>query len=370
MAYSSNSGILTAPPPYSPIAGSRGPRGSNEASPLLRPTNHYSNEPQSDSPSFATKSSTMLKWGRLLMFLVFLSWPVFIAGFAVQTHRLSQYPPTPAELDALRREFDEVKRELAVELTAHKQLQDYDKWAQDRLAFERERDQWLVVRRDYQLDQDNWEQHRLAYNADTESWQKALEEYELSRKHWVLEQAGWERERNRWALERERRDKEWREGARQFRFDHGKAMGLSWDHVESHHCVAHGTRAYTASLVLDAAKACEHMPIVINGALLGAPRECRRQGNTLVSTWDVNVGEASCKIYWDDLKDKGCVAPAKRRLEARLWGLDIEEDWMTICRSAPIDIRGQHFNGPLQCENRGMFDGMYGIWDIDDETCL
>lgn len=285
-------------------------------------------------------------------------------------HRLAEYPPTRAELD-------ELKQEWGLELTAHKQMQDYDKWAEDRLAFERERDEWLVARREYRVDQESWDRQRQLYEEATENWRRAKQDYERIKKFWAHEKEGWEREQKAWELERkhwaqeqERRNVTWKEDADHFRLSEGNMLGLSWTHVESHQCVAHGTREYTARLAFDAEKACE-LPIAVDGAVFRTAQECKMDGDSLVSRWYIDRGEASCKTYWSGLVDKGCTGQGsgKHRFEARLLGLSgPKERWMTMCSTTPIDIRGQHFNRPTHCEGRTVYP-MIGIWDVDDEHC-
>ncbi|KAH9938642.1 uncharacterized protein B0H18DRAFT_968147 [Fomitopsis serialis] len=246
-------------------------------------------------------------------------------------HRLAEYPPTRAELD-------ELKQEWGLELTAHKQMQDYDKWAEDRLAFERERDEWLVARRDYRVDQESWDRQRQLYEEATEDWRGAKQDYERVKKE---------------------TQQYMEEDAHRFRLSEGNALGLSWTHVESHECVAHGTREYTARITFDAEKACE-LPIAVNGAVFGTPQECKMDGDSLVSRWSIDRGQASCKTYWGDLVDKGCTGQGsgKHRFEARLWGLPLE-----------FDLRGWPCAQPPLSISAGLFSGMVGMWDVDDKSC-
>ncbi|KAH9843820.1 uncharacterized protein C8Q71DRAFT_730139 [Rhodofomes roseus] len=352
---SSNSSARTAPPPYSP--GQAPSNGQHETSPLNVVFPGYGARTE---PCSTSTSKTPFKLSSVLIAMTYIA---LFGVISIQALHLAKYPPTRAELAELKQEWD-------LELTAHKQMQDYDKWAQDRLAFERERDQWLVARREYLIDQDNWEQQRQSYEDDTESWRRAQEDYNLTKTFWDSEREAWELERKRWAREQEKRDKEWKADADKHRRGEGNALGVTWTGIESHHCVAYGTREYTARIAFDAAQACKQMPLTVNGALFSSPQECTQDEDSFVSRWHIDVGEASCKVYWGDLSNKGChgQGSSKRRYEARLWGAG-EWEWIHMCRSTPTDIHGQHFKSPTECEDRGPFYGMFGIWDVDDDTC-
>ncbi|TFY69973.1 hypothetical protein EVJ58_g82 [Rhodofomes roseus] len=354
---SSNSSARTAPPPYSP--GQAPSNGQHETSPLNVVFPGYGARTE---PCSTSTSKTPFKLSSVLIAMTYIA---LFGVISIQALHLAKYPPTRAELAELKQEWD-------LELTAHKQMQDYDKWAQDRLAFERERDQWLVARREYLIDQDNWEQQRQSYEDDTESWRRAQEDYNLTKTFWDSEREAWELERKRWAREQEKRDKEWKADADKHRRGEGNALGVTWTGIESHHCVAYGTREYTARIAFDAAQACKQMPLTVNGAVFSSPQECTQDEDSFVSRWHIDVGEASCKVYWGDLSNKGChgQGSSKRRYEARLWGAAGGEwEWIHMCRSTPIDIHGQHFKSPTECEDRGTFYGMFGIWDVDDDTC-
>ncbi|KZT67158.1 hypothetical protein DAEQUDRAFT_673800 [Daedalea quercina L-15889] len=287
-------------------------------------------------------------------------------------HRLATYPPTRAELDALKAEWLNERME---------HQRDYDQWARDRVAFEEEKRAWRAARKEHELDKDNWTRERRAYEADTQRWHRAMEGYEFAKKQWAVEQESFARERIRmqkawkeeqegWAREREEREREWREEADRHRVHEGNVLGLSWGQVESHQCVRFGTREYTARLGFDMQEACQHMPVILNGAPVAMAHECM-MGDTLVGRWNINEGETACRPNWGDVYDKGCIGQGsgKHRFEARLWDLHGDEDWMTMCSTTPADVHGHHFDGPTHCENRGVLHGMVGMWDVDDHQC-
>ncbi|KAH9924857.1 uncharacterized protein B0H18DRAFT_1010480 [Fomitopsis serialis] len=280
-----------------------------------------------------------------------------------QTHRadaldrrLAEYPPTRVELDALKAEWEEGR-------TKH-------------------------------------EMEKRAYDADTERWRRAMQGHEAAKRGWAEEQERWARqkearerewkeEQGRWVRQKEAREREWKEEQEeqarqrekrererreepvQHRMQEGNVLGLSWGQIESHQCVRYGTREYTARLAFNVKEACQHMPIAINGATISAPHECIMEGDALVSRWNIDQGEAACKPYWGKLYDKGCIGwgSGKHRYEARLWDIHDGMDWMAMCTTTPADIRGHHLDAPTHCDNRGIFHGMVGMWDVDDYQC-
>ena len=215
-------------------------------------------------------------------FLVFIA-GAFAAGnvaqlFRVQalSDRLSQYPPSEAELQAMKKRYEKVQQALETDLAVHARLQDYDKWAEDRLAHAREREWWLTAREQYRVDREEWEQLKTAHEDDASAWQKALQEHQAAQKRWVDEEQGWERERRDFQLEREKWAAERRAQEDRYRREAGSTLGVFWEHIDSHHCVGRGTREYTAVVGFDADSACQHMPITVNGAMFASPQECRR----------------------------------------------------------------------------------------------
>ncbi|KZT74458.1 hypothetical protein DAEQUDRAFT_761311 [Daedalea quercina L-15889] len=227
-----------------------------------------------------------------------------VVALIIQTSRVSvlnrhlkAYPPTPAELDEIRRVWE-------VEKAAHEQ--DYETWDYARVAHEADVEHWLRVRNDH---------HQLrAYEADR--------------------------------------------------------LGLSWDRIEGHECVAYGTREYTARLAINQLEACHNMAFVVDGIAADEPHECHAEGDTFKSVWKVN-NDTACKPYWGDLYDKGCVGrgSGKHRFEARLWDINgkdgdvfyhsSEDRWQALWSA--YALRAPYVKGPLY--------GMVGMWDVDDFFC-
>ena len=78
--------------------------------------------------------------------------------------------------------------------------------------------------------------------------------------HMELDRARWQVERERWQEEERRRG--------MYRPFWGAPQRVS------DRCLTYGTREYTARLVLNMQDACQHMPIVMNGEVVGVPHEC------------------------------------------------------------------------------------------------
>lgn len=112
----------------------------------------------------------------------------------------------------------------------------------------------------------------------TLAWQKALQEHQAEQFRWVDEEKGWERERRNAELERAQWARERTAREDRYRLDAGNTLGVFWEHIESHHCVGHGIREYTATVGFNADNACAHLPITVNGKMFTAPQECRRVG--------------------------------------------------------------------------------------------
>jgi hypothetical protein len=151
-----------------------------------------------------------------------------------------------------------------------------------------------------------------------------------------------------------------------------------WDEpIGGPHCVAYGTREYTARLwdipfMADWIQACKSTPIQIHNKTLLTPDRCEDLGmGGMYGHWLVNFEETSCLPYWGSFKDLGCTAEKSHlhRFQSRLWGIKKGEDWMTLCATAPANIWGSYIPRPRYCDDRGWFWGMYGIWELYDPNC-
>ncbi|KAH9948358.1 hypothetical protein B0H21DRAFT_707787 [Amylocystis lapponica] len=226
----------------------------------------------------------------------------------------------------------------------------------------------------HQTEHERWERERQAHEREHEHWEEEREAHER-----------WKRAHNATApqllLPQAGDDAAWRlEEERQCHAQERERLQLYWGPLDrGHHCAAYGTRAYRARLwgiplFHDWIETCEHMPLMINGGVIDKPMKCEDAVGYVrwaIGYWLVDFGEPDCLPYWGRFYDKGCVGAGTglHRWEARLWNLHGEDNWMTMCSTAPATIRNMHFDGPKYCENRGFFFGMVGMWEYEDDSC-
>ncbi|KAF8165483.1 hypothetical protein B0H34DRAFT_241051 [Crassisporium funariophilum] len=156
------------------------------------------------------------------------------------------------------------------------------------------------------------------------------------------------------------------------------ASPFRWDEPRpGEHCLGFGMREYTALLrdlpvFADWTEACRSTEVKIHGVLIPRPSYCESKWpfGGVVGHWVVDFNEEDCTPHWGKFFDKGCSVQGShsRRFKSRLWGIKSGEDWMSLCESAPAEVRGSIYKRPKFCDNQGIW-GIYGIWDIDDEDC-
>ena len=132
----------------------------------------------------------------------------------VLKHCLKKYPPTRAELDELKRDWEDAK-------AAHEE------------------------------ESKTWSEARAGFEADKERWAKARNDHYSVRVH------------------------------------EGNRLGLSWTGVQGHQCVAYGTRAYSAHLVVNKEEACQYMPLTLGGEFVDQPHQCYSVSAT---AWKRTIG--------------------------------------------------------------------------------
>lgn len=140
------------------------------------------------------------------------------------SHRLEGYPPTRAELDELKHDWEAAK-------AAHEE------------------------------ESKTWSEARAGFEADKERWAKARNDHYGVRVH------------------------------------EGNRLGLSWAGVQSHQCVAYGTRAYSAHLVVNKEEACQYMPLTLGGEYVDQAHQCysvsaatqKRFTDTLIGHRDAGI---------------------------------------------------------------------------------
>ncbi|KAI0921873.1 hypothetical protein AcW2_006721 [Taiwanofungus camphoratus] len=165
--------------------------------------------------------------------------------------------------------------------------------------------------------------------------------------------------------------------------DERRRWGLFWDEPKpGKQCLAYDMCEYSARLWdvpfgSSWREACESMPFQIHNRTFDKPDHCDYAGiwGGVRGHWTVSERELACRTYWNDLEDMGCVShgSGKRRFEAQLMNLRVVDDWLAMCSTTPIDILGNHFNGPKYCEKR--FDRflkayVVGMWEYEDVNCL
>lgn len=104
--------------------------------------------------------------------------------------------------------------------------------------------------------QHNWEVTKAAHEEESKTWSDA--------------RAGFEADKERWAKARN--------DHYSVRVHEGNRLGLSWNGVQSHQCVAYGTRAYSAHLEVNKEAACRYMPLTLGGEFVDQPHECYSVG--------------------------------------------------------------------------------------------
>lgn len=101
-------------------------------------------------------------------------------------------------------------------------------------------------------------------------WTVAKAAHEEESKSWSDARAGFEADKERWAKARN--------DHYSVRVHEGNRLGLSWTGPQSHQCVAYGTRAYSAQLVVNEEEACQHMPLTLGGEFVDQPHQCYSVG--------------------------------------------------------------------------------------------
>ena len=157
-----------------------------------------------------------------------------------------------------------------------------------------------------------------------------------------------------------------------------KMLSIFWDVSPpgaEKDCQAYGVRYYYSRLngvprEFDGVRACRKKA----HPELGFPTWCEKNEWGVFGHWRI-TDDSSCKISWgiNSLTNTGCTAAGsgKRRYEQHMERLlhHSEDDWFTICTTAPTDFHGLHFDKPDYCSDRGNGE-IFGIWEVDDKECL
>jgi len=211
---------------------------------------------------------------------------------------------------------------------------------------------------------------QIGIAVERRKWERELRQHRLDEQSRMEK---WERQFKQRQEQERLREEEW-----QREEEHRERLGLYWGMPEAMQCTAYNTRDYKARLMntvpyrYNWLKPCEEIPIVIhNRSILTTRCETYQNGlGEVYGHWRVDFDEPLCAPYWDQFKDKGCIAEGshRRRIEAHLENIHQGEDGEKLCASRPHDFYGRHFDHPDSCANwEG--HGIFGIWDIEDPNC-
>ncbi|KAG6327428.1 hypothetical protein ID866_11661 [Astraeus odoratus] len=215
---------------------------------------------------------------------------------------------------------------------------------------------------------------RMEWLAEQRQYEHERRERDEQRVRWKIEEEGHAEVLREWKRERLQHEKELRE-RKQREIDERMRLNLSWANVEAYHCKTYATREYSAHLInlptdykyyLDA---CRETPLVIHGESY-KPTRCEKHNQSVIGYWVVNQNEPECAATsWNLYKDRGCTAPGsgKRDIEYHLEDVPKGGDWGEFCATTPHHVHGMDFKGAHRCVRT--IWGMYGHWEIDDESC-
>jgi GH18 family chitinase len=145
-----------------------------------------------------------------------------------------------------------------------------------------------------------------------------------------------------------------------------------WGEFKKDHSTGDGLHQYSSRLwdipsELDWEQAASQTPATIKGQYFSQPTRVKRSG--IAEVWgefDVK-DEHSDQPLWGEFKADNCTGYGLRQYSARLW--DIQGSWEDACHNAPAVIKGQRFDKPNRCVNKGI-SGMWGEFDVNDISCI
>ncbi len=144
-----------------------------------------------------------------------------------------------------------------------------------------------------------------------------------------------------------------------------------WGAPKKDRCIGNGMATYSARLASDAGLgwdiAAKSTTIVINGVNQGRPKRTSNQGvGGMWGEWDIK--DDSCLPKWGTPKKDNCISPSIVQYSARL-STDGGMGWEAAAKSTSIVINGVNQGPPKRTSNQGV-GGMWGEWDIKDDSCL
>ncbi|PPQ75235.1 hypothetical protein CVT26_008691 [Gymnopilus dilepis] len=217
-----------------------------------------------------------------------------------------------------------------------------------------------------------------SYRAITRAaWVEEVKKHQDLQLRMQEEQKAFDEMRRDWARERQQEQEERERKQRELEKDETrKRDSLAWEGLQAGHCVRYGVKEYSATLSrvplgLDSISECQKKSINIQGRDWH-PSRCEESGfcGRVTAHFDVDINESSCKPWWVNYRDKGCVEYGIRRHEASIEDLHDTENWESICMTTPMTIRGRYYEGPTSCANWGR-GGLWpwGIWLLEDDSC-
>jgi hypothetical protein len=144
-----------------------------------------------------------------------------------------------------------------------------------------------------------------------------------------------------------------------------------WMPAKNDGCKGIGIVQYSARLSSDAGMgweaAAKSTSIVINGVNQGPPKRTSNQGaGGMWGEWDLK--DDACVPKWGAAKKDNCTSPGMVQYSARL-SSDAGMGWEVAAKSTSIVINGVNQGPPKRTSNQGA-GGMWGEWDIKDDTCV
>ncbi|KAH7337467.1 hypothetical protein B0J17DRAFT_663120 [Rhizoctonia solani] len=140
-------------------------------------------------------------------------------------------------------------------------------------------------------------------------------------------------------------------------------------------CAAYGYQEVRAPLSpvpedMDPLAACKGIPADIKVIGFKTPLRCMVEGSGkgVIGLWYVPTNATECTPKWSVFEDEGCMLYGRRRMFARLMGLENGDDWRGVCESTSAIINGKHYSQPSHCDDKGIA-GIYGVFDIVDQQC-
>jgi len=145
-----------------------------------------------------------------------------------------------------------------------------------------------------------------------------------------------------------------------------------WGAPKRDGCIGNGRAKYSARLASTAGMswdaAAKSTSIRINGVDRGRPARVKNLGvSGMWGEWE--IPDNACTPKWDAAKRDNCKGNGIAQYSARL-ASDAGMGWEAAAKNTSIVINGVNRGTPQRTSNQGATGGMWGEWDIKDNTCL